>query len=155
MYLTTSGHHLSPIVFEDIHYRIRPYAWGAYGQAKSANALFAVAAAKRWAQDGISVNAVMPGAIQTNLQRHSSELKSPKHYWKTPEQGAATSVFAAGSPLLDNVSGRYFADCNEAEVFTKTCGNRYEEMSLAAPWAIDPALAERLWEVSVEMLGQA
>ncbi|MDG2945839.1 hypothetical protein P7M32_05275 [Bisgaard Taxon 10/6] len=59
---------------------------------------------------------------------------------------------AAVSPLLDGVSGRYFADCNEAEILTKTCGNRYEEMSLVAPWAIDPAIAERLWEVSLELL---
>lgn len=151
--LSSSGHHLSPVVFEDIHYTIRPYdPWGAYGQAKSANALFAVEAARRWASDGIFANAVMPGAIKTNLQRYSGELKSPEAYWKTAGQGAATSVLAAASPLLDGVSGRYFADCNEAEPITRSSGNRFDEMSLVAAWATDPLLAERLWDVSLAMV---
>ncbi|MDO5625363.1 MAG: SDR family NAD(P)-dependent oxidoreductase, partial [Pseudomonadota bacterium] len=154
--LSSSGHHMGPVVFEDIHFDIRPYdAWTAYGQSKSANALFAVEAARRWAADGITANAVMPGAIRTNLQRHTGELKSSDDYWKTPAQGAATSVLAAASPLLDGVTGRYFADCNEALPITRTEGNRYDEMSLVAHWAIDPLLAQRLWTVSLAMLGRA
>ncbi|MDO5611017.1 MAG: SDR family NAD(P)-dependent oxidoreductase, partial [Pseudomonadota bacterium] len=154
--LSSSGHHLSPVVFEDIHFDIRPYeAWAAYGQAKSANALFAIEAARRWAADGITANAVMPGAIKTNLQRHTGELVSPEEYWKTPPQGAATSVLVAASPLLDGVTGRYFADCNQALPITRSNGNRFDEMSLVAHWAIDPQLAQRLWNVSLAMLGKA
>ncbi len=44
-----------------------------YGQSKTANVLFAVEATRRWADDGITVNALMPGAIRTNLQRHVSD----------------------------------------------------------------------------------
>ena len=154
--LSSSGHHLSPVVFEDIHFELRPYeAWSAYGQSKSANALFAVEAARRWAADGIVANAVMPGAIKTQLQRHSGELKSPESYWKTPQQGAATSVLAAASPLLEGISGRYLADCNEALPIQRSSGNRFDEMSRVAHWATDARLAERLWDVSLTMLGKA
>jgi len=60
------------VVFDDLHYRFRPYdQWTSYGQSKSAIVLFAVAAAQRWADDGIAVNALMPGNIaSTALMRH-------------------------------------------------------------------------------------
>src|ERR1700686_5838076 len=66
------GHLFSPVVFDDLHYRFRPYdQWTSYGQSKSANVLFAVGAAQRWADDGIAVNAVMPGNVaSTALARH-------------------------------------------------------------------------------------
>ncbi|MDG2938968.1 SDR family NAD(P)-dependent oxidoreductase [Bisgaard Taxon 10/6] len=152
--LSSASHQLSPVVFEDIHYEIRPYdPFSAYGQSKSANALFAVEAAKRWATDNITVNVAAPGIIATNLQRHIGGLKVPEQYRKTPQQGAATSVWAAVSPLLEGVSGRYFADCNEAEVMTQANReNRFEGISQVAPWAIDATLAARLWNVSLELL---
>ena len=86
----------------------------AYAQSKTANVLFAVAATARWADDGITANALMPGAIPTNLQRHTGGMRTPMELRKTPEQGAATTVLLAASPLLEGVGGRYFADCNEA-----------------------------------------
>ncbi|MDX6329994.1 MAG: hypothetical protein QOI83_2377, partial [Streptomycetaceae bacterium] len=108
--VSSSAHLRSPVVFEDIHFRERPYEpWAAYGQSKTANVLFAVEAAKRWAAEGITVNALMPGGIRTNLQRHVSEEELARlraasagggMQWKTPEQGAATSVLVATSPLL-------------------------------------------------------
>jgi NAD(P)-dependent dehydrogenase (short-subunit alcohol dehydrogenase family) len=62
--VSSGGHLISPVVFDDIHFRVRTYeSWPAYGQSKTANALFAVEAIKRWADDGITVNALMPGAI--------------------------------------------------------------------------------------------
>ena len=66
------GHLFSPVVFDDLHYRFRPYdQWTSYGQSKSANVLFAVGAAHRWGDDGIAVNALMPGNIaSTALARH-------------------------------------------------------------------------------------
>jgi NAD(P)-dependent dehydrogenase (short-subunit alcohol dehydrogenase family) len=70
------GHLIFPVVFDDIHFRVRAYEpWLAYGQSKTANALFAVEATKRWADDGITVNALMPGAIRSNLQRHLDEVE--------------------------------------------------------------------------------
>src|SRR6266446_4654350 len=66
------GHLFSPVVFDDLHYRFRPYdQWTSYGQSKSANVLFGVGAAQRWADDRIAVNALMPGNVaSTALARH-------------------------------------------------------------------------------------
>jgi NAD(P)-dependent dehydrogenase (short-subunit alcohol dehydrogenase family) len=154
--VSSSAHHRSPVVFEDIHFQHRPYEpFVAYGQSKTANVLFAVEATKRWAGDGITVNALMPGGIRTNLQRYvpDEELERLRVaaggsglMWKTPEQGAATSILVATSPLLDGVGGRYFEDCNEAEVGKLSARNGVAE------FALDPDAAARLWQVSVETL---
>ncbi|HGV3502741.1 SDR family NAD(P)-dependent oxidoreductase [Providencia vermicola] len=151
--VSSSAHHFSPIVFDDIHYHIRPYdPWSAYGQSKTALILFAVEATRRWEKDKIWTNAVMPGAIKSNLQRYSGELPVPEHLWKTPQQGAATSIFVATSPIIENIGGRYFADCNEAEMITHTCGDRMKEFSVVAGWALDKNNAIRLWEMTEELL---
>jgi NAD(P)-dependent dehydrogenase (short-subunit alcohol dehydrogenase family) len=153
--VSSSAHLRSPVVFEDIHFRQRGYEpWSAYGQSKTANVLFAVEATKRWASDGITVNALMPGGIRTGLQRYvtGAELDRMRALagggpaWKTPEQGAATSVLVATSPLLDGVGGRYFEDCNEAEP------NQPGTRRGVAAYALDPEAAARLWQVSAEML---
>jgi NAD(P)-dependent dehydrogenase (short-subunit alcohol dehydrogenase family) len=126
--LTSSGHFFSPIVFDDLHFDRRPHdPWLAYGQSKTACVLFAVAATRRWAADGITVNAVMPGGIRTNLQRHQSGPEwdeiDRSYDWKTVEEGAATTVFVATSPLLNGIGGRYFEDCREAEVVDPAVGH--------------------------------
>ena len=154
--VSSSGHLNSPVVFDDIHFLEREYdPWTAYGQSKTANVLFGVEATKRWASDGIAVNALMPGAIHTNLQRYisaeelarmRSRLGGTDPIWKTPEQGAATSVLVATSPLLDGVGGRYFEDCNEAEPHQP--GTRRG----VADYALDPEAAALLWQVSVDTL---
>jgi NAD(P)-dependent dehydrogenase (short-subunit alcohol dehydrogenase family) len=154
--VSSSAHLRSGVVFEDIHFHQRAYdPWLAYGQSKSANVLFGVEATRRWADDGITVNALMPGGIRTNLQRYVTdaeldrlrgEMGAQATTWKTPEQGAATSVLVATSPLLDGVGGRYFEDCHEAaphEPGTRTG---------VAPHALDPEAATRLWDVSVRTL---
>ncbi|MET9222631.1 SDR family NAD(P)-dependent oxidoreductase [Streptomyces sp. NPDC003300] len=154
--VSSSAHLRSPVVFDDIHFRERPYEpWSAYGQSKTANVLFAVEATKRWASDGITANALMPGGIRTKLQRYVSDeelnrLRAERGpdlpRWKTPEQGAATSVLVAASPLLDGVGGRYFEDCDEA------AENRPGAPDGVAAYALDPEAARRLWEVSVATL---
>lgn len=148
--VSSSGHQVSPVIFDDLHFAFRPYdPWAAYGQSKTANVLFAVGVTERWGGDGITSNSLMPGAIATNLQRHTGGARTPPEQRKTPEQGAATSVLLATSPLLDGVGGRYFFDCNEAEVVT----HRTDDMSGVAPYALDPANAERLWKESERLLG--
>jgi NAD(P)-dependent dehydrogenase (short-subunit alcohol dehydrogenase family) len=156
--LSSSGHLRCPVVFDDLHFRFRPYEpFQAYAQSKTANVLFAVEATRRWAGDGITVNAVMPGGIHTNLQRHVGgdeyinrirlQGPGPAIELKTIEQGAATSVLVASSPELEGVGGRYFEDCHEAEVVDERGGPQG-----VARYAVDPANAERLWDVSLELL---
>jgi NAD(P)-dependent dehydrogenase (short-subunit alcohol dehydrogenase family) len=154
--VSSSAHLRSPVVFDDIHFDGREYEpWAAYGQSKTANVLFAVEASERWADDGITVNALHPGGIRTNLQRYVTEetlsrlraqAGSSAPDWKTADQGAATSALLAASPLVDGVSGRYFEDCNEAEP------NQPGTRSGVAAYALDPEAASMLWKVSEETI---
>jgi NAD(P)-dependent dehydrogenase (short-subunit alcohol dehydrogenase family) len=159
--VSSSGHLRSPVVFDDLHFAFRQYEpVAAYGQSKTANVLFAVEATRRWAEDGITANALMPGGIATNLQRHvgpdtylpeaQARFRRAGTAFKTVEQGAATSVLLATSPLLEGIGGRYFEDCAEATVV-----DHRDEFGIygVAPYALDPANAERLWEVSLGLVG--
>ncbi|MFJ8637303.1 SDR family NAD(P)-dependent oxidoreductase [Streptomyces sp. NPDC093568] len=153
--VSSSGHQRSPIVWDDVNFAFRPYdPWLAYGQSKTANVLFAVEATRRWAADNITANACMPGAVYTSLQRHTAGRGSgrvPADLIKTVEQGAATSVLLATSPLLEGVGGRYFVDCNESEVVVRRSGTLHG----VARYAVDPDNAGRLWALSQELLAQA
>ncbi|MDX3263420.1 SDR family NAD(P)-dependent oxidoreductase [Streptomyces sp. NPDC093228] len=153
--VSSTGHQQSPIVWDDVDFAFRRYdPWLAYGQSKTANVLFAVEATRRWAADNITANALMPGAVHTNLQRHTGGRGSgrvPAHLIKTVEQGAATSVLLATSPLLEGVGGRYFADCNESEVVDRRSGT----LDGVARYAVDPDNGRRLWALSRELLAQA
>jgi NAD(P)-dependent dehydrogenase (short-subunit alcohol dehydrogenase family) len=158
--VSSSAHLRSPVVFDDLNYSFLQYdPWTAYGQSKTANILFAVGVGQRWAEDGIVANSLMPGSIRTGLQRHidpewyeriREELKDVMPV-KSAEQGAATSVLLAASPYVDCVSGRYFEDVNEAEVVPERGGLGTKGV---AGYALDPANAERLWDVSLELIGQ-
>ncbi len=157
--LSSRGHHRSPVVFDDINFTSRPYdPWLAYGQSKTANVLFAVEATRRWSSDGITANAVHPGAIaDTNLSRHMdpeelANLRSSGTFrYKTIEQGAATSVLVASSPRLEGIGGRYFEDCNEAHVIGP---DDFPASAGVATYALDPGNANRLWELSLASLGR-
>jgi NAD(P)-dependent dehydrogenase (short-subunit alcohol dehydrogenase family) len=156
--VSSIGHLFCPVVFDDLHYRFRPYdQWTSYGQSKSAIVLFAVGAAQRWANDGIAVNALMPGNIaSTELARHmgpddlanfgqQTDLTLPPV--KTIEQGAATSVLLAASPDVEGVTGRYYEDCAEAPVIRERAGHT----GGVAPYVLDPDNADRLWQISNEL----
>lgn len=146
--LSSSAQLLGPVVFDDLHFRFRAYEpFAAYAQAKTACVLMAVEATRRWQHEGIYANAVHPGAIATNLQKHTGGLKTPVERRKTPEQGAATSVLLAASPLLEGVGGRYFEDCNQAVVVDQ----RTSDFTGVAPYAMDEANALRLWEVASQL----
>jgi NAD(P)-dependent dehydrogenase (short-subunit alcohol dehydrogenase family) len=158
--LSSIGHRRGGVVFDDIHYRNRPYdKWESYGQSKTANALFAVGFHERFAELGVTANAVMPGGIRTPLQRHLTDEEMRAFGWidaegrvndrfKSPEQGAATSVWAALASELEGVGGLYLENCNQAVAWTES--NPFEGV---LPHALDPEAAERLWGVSEETTG--
>jgi NAD(P)-dependent dehydrogenase (short-subunit alcohol dehydrogenase family) len=154
--VSSVGHLDGDVDFDDIDFAHRPYdPWLAYGQSKTANILFAVEAAKRWAPDGAVANALNPGRIRsTHLERYldqvpvSPALSGPASTGvsvKDIEQGAATSTLLAASPLVEGISGRYFEDCHEAGPHQP--GIRRG----VAAYALDPEHAQRLWEISLDM----
>ena len=157
--LSSSGHKIAGVDFDDIHYERREYnKWNAYGQAKSANALMALGLHQRYAAQGITANAVHPGGIMTGLQkflpieemRAMGWLKAddtPLDIFKTVEQGASTSVWAATAVQLKGHGGLYLEDCQQG--LPTIPGNR---VSGFAPHIADAAAAQRLWDVSETML---
>jgi NAD(P)-dependent dehydrogenase (short-subunit alcohol dehydrogenase family) len=160
--LSSSGHRRSDMHWDDIHYRTRPYdKWEAYGQSKTANSLFAVGFHERFADLGVTANAVMPGGILTPLQRHLTREEMMALGWvdeegrpigkgfKTPAQGASTSVWAAIGVELEGVGGLYLENLAEAEPWVE--GSRLG----VKPYALDPESAERLWDISEETVGSA
>src|ERR1700751_3719242 len=148
--VSSIAHLFSPVIFDDLSFDFVPYTpFGAYGQSKSAAMLLSVGITRKWAEDGILSNSLNPGAIATGLQKHTGGLKTPVERRKTPEQGAATSVLLAASPLLEGISGRYFEDCNEAKLLTK----RPADLTGGyAAYALDTENADRLWNVSLQLV---
>jgi NAD(P)-dependent dehydrogenase (short-subunit alcohol dehydrogenase family) len=156
--LSSRAHLRSPVIFDDINFASRPYdPMLAYAQSKTANVLFAVEANRRWSDDGITSNAVHPGAIaESNLSRYLDpeyleQLRTSGTYrFKTLEQGAATSVLVATSLQLEGIGGRYFEDCNESPVVEAE--SLQGAGSGVASYAVDPTGAEHLWELSVNAI---
>ena len=156
--VSSSGHLGSPVVVDDLHFDRRPYdEWAAYGQSKTANVLFAVEATRRWADDGIVANAVMPGGIRTGLQKHvpqatqdgwAEDERAGRLVMKTTQQGAATSLVAAVAPEFAGTGGHYLEDGDESP----TVANDAQTGTGVRAWALDPAAAAELWEVSTALL---
>ena len=158
--VSSIAHRRSGIVFDDIDYRTRPYErWEAYGQSKTACALFAVAATNHFAADGITCNALNPGGAFTGLMRHLTheELRAQgwidengqvPSRWRSAAQCAATATWAATAPALRGIGARYFEECREADPW-----DAVQPMRGLQPHACDPAVAQRLWEVSKAMAG--
>lgn len=165
--LSSTGHILSDVIWDDPNYQSRTYdKWEAYGQSKSSNALFALGVDLQEKDNGIRAFSVHPGGIFTNLQRHLQDeemvvlgWKNPdgsqpdriKAMFKTPEQGASTTVWAATSPQLDGKGGVYCEDCDIAQAATPDSA-RYQH---AREWITDPARAEKLWAMSETFLTNA
>jgi NAD(P)-dependent dehydrogenase (short-subunit alcohol dehydrogenase family) len=163
--LSSIAHARGDIIWHDIHFRARPYdKWAAYGQAKTADALFALGLDRRWKSDGVRAFSVHPGGIFTPLQRHLGEEEMVALGWKaadgsippqvqalfkSPEAGAATSVWCATSPKLAGRGGVYCEDCDIA----KLAGPESQRWEHVRPWACDDASADRLWSVTESMLG--
>ena len=167
--LSSTAHKITDVLWDDVHFERTPYdKWQAYGQAKTANALFANGLSRRLRDSGGLAFAVHPGGIFTPLQRHlpqeemvalgwlnedgePSELA--KQGFKTPEQGASTTVWAATAPALDGKPGVYCEDCDiAAPTDLESPMARY--MGVNAHACSDES-AERLWDMSERLLGGA
>ncbi|MCW3789990.1 SDR family NAD(P)-dependent oxidoreductase [Paenibacillus sp. LS1] len=156
--LASAGHHFSPIRWEDIQFEHGYEKFPAYGQSKTATILFSVELDRRGAEQGVRAFSVHPGGILTPLQRHmpkeemialgwideSGQVANPA--FKTPEQGAATQVWAATSPQLEGKGGVYCEDCDISEL-APADGGFYG----VKEYAIDPEQATRLWELSAKL----
>jgi NAD(P)-dependent dehydrogenase (short-subunit alcohol dehydrogenase family) len=161
--VSSIGHRRSDVVLDDLNFERREYEkWSAYGQAKSANALFALHLDKLGAPHGVRAFSVHPGGIATPLQRHLSMEEQKAMGWyddegkvhpafKTPAEGASTAVWCATSPLLAGMGGVYCEDCNIAEL----AGPDTPPMSGAMPWIGNPDSAAALWTRSEELTGVA
>jgi NAD(P)-dependent dehydrogenase (short-subunit alcohol dehydrogenase family) len=165
--LSSTAHIMSDVHWDDPHFERHDYdKWQAYGQAKTADALFALGLDRRWQADGVRAFSVHPGGIFTPLQRHlpdgemvalgwkNADGSLPPHVaalFKTPGQGAATSVWALTSPALDGKGGLYCEDCDVARLAGET-SQRWQHVR---PWACSDESAERLWTMSEAMLAEA
>ncbi|CAL9514916.1 SDR family NAD(P)-dependent oxidoreductase [Streptomyces sp. enrichment culture] len=159
---SSAGHTLTGIRWHDPHFRTGYDQWLAYGQAKTANALFAVHLDALGQGDGVRAFSLHPGKIITGLQREMTLQEQIDRGWvdehgnvigadfKTPSQGAATGLWAATSPLLDGRGGLYLEDCDIARVSAP--GTAMDDGGVRA-YAIDSAEAARLWELSVAVTG--
>jgi NAD(P)-dependent dehydrogenase (short-subunit alcohol dehydrogenase family) len=159
--LTSAAHRITGIRWDDMQFERDPYdKWQAYGQSKTANSLFALQLDQLGQDQGIRAFAVHPGGIMTPLQRHLSREEMQASGWidedgkvlvefKTPEQGAATTVWAATSPQLEGMGGVYCADCDIADVVESIQPGGGGVMV----HAVDPDQAARLWEVSANLTG--
>jgi NAD(P)-dependent dehydrogenase (short-subunit alcohol dehydrogenase family) len=162
--LSSYGHRRAGIDFVDPNFHRREYdRWVGYGQSKTANALFALILDRIGELQGVRAFSVHPGGIVTDLSRNLSaeELASykvldesrkpivdPENNMKTPEQGAATTVWCATSPQLDGMGGVYCADC---EIAPALPSDDSTELHGVRPRATDPVAAERLWRLSEQL----
>lgn len=161
--LSSAAHMFAPVALDDVDFRRGPYdPMVAYGRSKSATALFAVEASRRWAGDGIVAHAVNPGGVRTGLQRHfGAELAARMEgyaddgtfRYKTPQQGAATTLVAAVDPAFADVGGRYLDDGQEAHAVDDGADPTSAPHGVKH-WARDPETARRLWELSDELVTQ-
>jgi NAD(P)-dependent dehydrogenase (short-subunit alcohol dehydrogenase family) len=157
--LTSGTHRLSDIHFDDIQYHHRPYdKWEAYAQSKTADALLAVALTRQFGEQGITANAVNPGGVLTGLQQHlTPEEKRARYYdeagnllpsFKTPEQGAATTVWASVASELEGIGGLYLEDCHQGIPYDPEISTLTGYM----PYALNADHAEQLWTIAEKLV---
>ena len=155
--VSSRGHQMSPVVFDDIQFERRPYdKWQAYGQSKTANVLFAVGLERRLASRGVHALALHPAGIITELGRHlePNDLqlllkRRPGLKMKSVEAGAATQVFAATAPELEGRGGVYLEDCHVAAV-----NDAADAQEGVRSYALDAVNADRLWDVSEKLVSE-
>lgn len=162
--VSSRGHRFAGVDFADPNFNQRPYdKWLAYGQSKTANALFALELDKQGTPHNIRAFSLHPGAIYTALTRHmeksdyervgalkeNGELKTTEEAgFKTVAQGAATSVWCAIDERLAGKGGVYCEDADIAPMAVEDGA----EIGVSS-WATDPQAAKRLWALSEQLTG--
>ena len=165
--LSSSAHALTGILWDDIHFNKQPYdKWMAYGQSKTASSLIAIEFNERMKNYGVESFSVHPGGIITPLQRHlqkeemialgwMDENGSPselaKNFFKSPSQGASTTLWCATSNDLNGLGGVFCEDCNIAKRKSKIDESLQRYFGVA-DWAIDTDEAAKLWKLSEKMI---
>jgi retinol dehydrogenase 12 len=130
--------------FDDLQSENKYSTFSVYGQSKLANMLFTIELARRLKPRGISCNSLHPGAVSTGLGTQNGGLMGKilplllKPFFRTPLQGAATSIHLCCAEDVDSISGKYFSNCKQTRPKT---------------WAEDFEAAERLWGISEELTG--
>ncbi|WP_413710700.1 oxidoreductase [Rhizobium sp. Rhizsp82] len=166
--VSSRGHRFAPVDFADPNFEKREYdKWKAYGQSKTANALFAVGLDERGKASGVRAFSVHPGAIITDLVRHLTDddfkafgitrhadggmdvSEESQRSFKNVEEGAATSVWCATSPNLDGLGGVYCEDCDISPLVPEG----HSGPTGVWPWACDSQAADRLWALSERLTG--
>ncbi|CAM1511886.1 Fc.00g093990.m01.CDS01 [Cosmosporella sp. VM-42] len=157
VFLTSVGHRMGTVNFDNLNLEGAYNEWAAYGQSKTAVIWTANEIDRRYASEGLRATTVMPGGISTGLQKHMSadalQMFSGEEIqkgWKSPEQGAATTVWAATAKALEHDGGKYLEDCQISEPWKEETG----QLGLGyAPWAFDEAGEAKLWKVSLGLVG--
>jgi len=159
--VSSAGHHNSSIRWDDIHFTRGYDKWLAYGQSKTANILFALQLDEYGKESNIRAFSLHPGKIFTPLQRHLETREMIEAGWidaegqpadpsfKTPEQGAATQLWAATSPMLNDLGGLYCEDCNIAKP-----ASAYSDLFRGVcEYATDLESAQKFWKLTAELTG--
>jgi NAD(P)-dependent dehydrogenase (short-subunit alcohol dehydrogenase family) len=141
--VASEAHRFGRLDFDDLGHERHYRAMRAYGTSKLANILFTYELARRLEGSGVTANCVHPGAVATGLGQNNGRVATLltrvlAPFFRTPEQGAETSIYVATSPALEGVSGRYFARSREVR---------------SSPASYEEAAARRLREVSARLTG--
>ena len=140
--VTSRAHEYDNMDFDDLGFERSYFGMKAYARSKLANLLFTYELARRLAGSGVTVNAVHPGPVATDIWRTNFPVLGPAIKWVmslfalTPEEGADTLIYLASSPEVEGVTGTYFVE---------------REAIASSPLSYDEQVAARLWEVSEQL----
>ena len=140
--VTSRAHEYDNMDFDDLGFERSYFGMKAYARSKLANLLFTYELARRLAGSGVTVNAVHPGGVATDIWRTNFPVLGPAIKWVmslfalTPEEGADTLIYLASSPDVKGVTGKYFVE---------------REAIASSPLSYDEQVAARLWEVSEQL----
>ena len=143
--VSSDAHERARLDFDNLQGQAHFNGMQAYGQSKLANVLFTYELARRLEGSGVTANALHPGFIASGFASNNGAIyafgmKLVGLFIRKPAQGAETSLYLASSPDVEGVTGKYFVDCQAVD---------------SSPLSHDRALAERLWQVSLELTGKA